>query len=94
MKKTKRYLLREVSRATGIKQKDAEKACLEFIRQINRALIKGDTIEIRGWGTWYTRKWSARTGTSPRDPTHIIHIPETRYIRFKPVMKIKEILNA
>lgn len=63
---TKQDLVNEVSRATGLTQVDTKVAVEEFLVRVQALLSSGKTIEIRGFGTFYTKKRKPRPARNPK----------------------------
>jgi len=52
-------------------QRDVEKIINAIFDQITSAMIQGDRVELRGFGTFSVRHRSARTGRNPRTGTQV-----------------------
>ena len=59
-------LVSAIADKTGLKKKDAEAALGAAIEAINGALVKGDKVQLVGFGTFETRKRAAREGRNPQ----------------------------
>ena len=55
-----------VSDAAGLTKVDGAKAVEAFIETVKKALKKGETVALVGFGTFVVRKRAARTGRNPR----------------------------
>ena len=55
-----------VSDAAGLSKVDGAKAVEAFIETVKKALKKGDSVALVGFGTFVVRKRAARTGRNPR----------------------------
>ena len=55
-----------VSDAAGLSKVDGGKAVEAFIETVKKALKKGDSVALVGFGTFVVRKRAARTGRNPR----------------------------
>lgn len=55
-----------VASATDMTKADAGRAIDAVIDEIKKALKKGDTVSLIGFGTFVVRKRAARTGRNPR----------------------------
>ena len=64
-----------------------------FCKSIEKALINGQTVELRGFGTFSVKnikeKFSARNPATGK----LIYIPEKKRVRFKSSKKFKELIN-
>jgi len=59
-------LIAAVAEKAQISKKDAEKAVAAVISSIEGALVKGDKVQLIGFGTFEVRARAARTGRNPR----------------------------
>jgi DNA-binding protein HU-beta len=83
-------LIAKVAEKSGLTKKDAELAINSFIETVSEALAQGDKVQLIGFGTFETRKRSARSGRNPQTG-EIINIPESVVPAFKPGNKLKEV---
>ncbi len=63
-------------------RKDAEKILEIIFSEISDALSRGESVEIRGFGTYKTVKRKARFGRNPKN-SQLVQIPEKNAIRWK-----------
>ena len=49
-----------------LRRKDIERIVDAFLEEITGALSSGDRVELRGFGTFSTKKREPRTGRNPR----------------------------
>lgn len=66
MNTTKHDLIVEVSRQTGLTQADTKIVVEEFIETVSQILEEGKNIEIRGFGTFYTKVRKPRPARNPK----------------------------
>ena len=71
-----------VVKKTGLTKKDAEKAVSAVLDSIVKAVAKGDKVSLVGFGSFESRKRSARVGRNPRTK-ETIKIPATKIPAFK-----------
>jgi len=81
-------LVNKVAEKTGLKKKDAELAVNSVFNVIEEALAEGEKVQLIGFGTFETRKRSARSGRNPQTG-ETISIPESVIPAFKPGNKLK-----
>ncbi len=64
-----------------------------FCKNIEKALIEGRNVELRGFGTFFIKKIKEKY--SARNPLtgEIIYIPEKNKVRFKASKKLKNLIN-
>jgi DNA-binding protein HU-beta len=63
-----------------------------FIKNIEKALARGDKITLVGFGTFEIKRRNARDGRNPKTG-ETIYIPSTKVINFKAGKKLKQIIN-
>jgi integration host factor subunit beta len=66
----------------NILYKDVEKITNLIFLEIINALIRGDNIEIRGFGTYKIVNRKARIGRNPKN-SEIIQVPAKKAVRWK-----------
>ena len=90
---TKADLVEEVSRAIAASRKDAEQIVERVFEAIVQALRRDDKIEIRGFGSFRTRRRRGRTGRNPKTGAKV-QVPPKRIPFFKPSKELKELVNS
>jgi integration host factor subunit beta len=90
---TKADLVEEVSRAIAASRKDAETIVENVFDAIVQALRSDDKIEIRGFGSFRTRRRRGRTGRNPKTGAKV-QVPPKRIPYFKPSKELKELVNS
>jgi integration host factor subunit beta len=90
---TKADLVEEVSRAIAASRKDAETIVENVFDAIVQALRSDDKIEIRGFGSFRTRRRRGRTGRNPKTGAKV-QVPPKRIPYFKPSKELKELVNG
>ena len=63
-------------------RKDIEKILEIIFHEITEALIRGENIEIRGFGSYKAAKRKARIGRNPKN-SEVVHIPEKKAVKWK-----------
>ncbi len=63
---TKSQLIDAVAQRGGLTRKRAEQVVNTIFQSMQDALIRGDRIEIRGFGSFKTKHYPAYTGRNPR----------------------------
>ena len=82
-----------VAEKTGFTKKDAEGAVNAFVACVEDALVKGDKVQLIGFGTFETRQRKARQGRNPRKPGEVIKIAAAKAPVFKPGKALKDAVN-
>lgn len=85
----KTELIAAASERTGLTKKDAEHVINAAIDSLTAALVKGEKVQISGFGTFEIRERDARIGRNPHT-RESIEIPATRVPAFKPSKALKD----
>ncbi|MFU8876502.1 MAG: HU family DNA-binding protein [Wenzhouxiangellaceae bacterium] len=78
-----------VSTKAGLTKADANRALDAMIDTISKALKKGDTVALVGFGTFSVKKRAARTGRNPATG-ETIKIKASKSPAFKPGKAFKD----
>lgn len=81
-----------VSEKVGLTKKDAEHAVNVLFEEIQKSLVKGDSVKVSNFGVFTIKTRKERVGTSPVDGKPIT-IPATKTIGFKPSKNLKEVIK-
>ena len=85
----KTELIAAVSESAGLTKKDTERCINAAIDAITAALVKGDKVQISGFGAFESKTREARVGRNPHTK-QAIEIPATRVPTFKPSKALKD----
>ncbi|MBR0352820.1 MAG: HU family DNA-binding protein [Oscillospiraceae bacterium] len=85
----KSELVAAVAAKAGLSKKDGEKAVNAAFEAITEALVKGDKVQLVGFGSFETKARNARVGRNPRTKEEI-SIPATRVASFKAGKALKD----
>ena len=85
----KTELIAAVAAKTGMSKKDAEKAVAATVDAITESLVKGDKVQVSGFGIFEVKTREARVGRNPRTK-ETIQIPATRLPAFKASKTLKD----
>ena len=86
-------LVASVAKQTGLTKKDSEAAVKAVLEGIEKALEKGDKVQLIGFGTFEVRARKARTGRNPRKPGEVMKIKASKAPAFKPGKALKAAVN-
>ena len=89
----KAELVAAVAEKTNFTKKDAEVAINAFLSTIEDALVKGEKVQLIGFGTFDTRDRKARQGRNPRKPDEVIDSPASKAPVFKAGKALKDAVN-
>ena len=90
---TKADLIEEVSRQVELTRKDSEVIVETIFDSIVHSLRAGDKIEIRGFGSFRTRKRQGRIGRNPKTGDRV-EVPAKTIPYFKPSKELKDLVNT
>ncbi len=88
----KSELIAAIAAKTGETKKDAEATLNAFIDVVTDALVKGDKVQLVGFGSFEVRKRAARKGRNPQTKEEI-KIPASKAPVFKAGKALKELVN-
>lgn len=89
---TKTELIAAVAATAELSKKDADKAVNAVIESITGALVKGEKIQLVGFGTFEVRDRAARDGKNPLTGEKI-HIAASKSPAFKAGKALKDAVN-
>ena len=85
-------LIAAVAEKAGLSKKDADKAVAAVVASIEEALIKGDKVQLIGFGTFEVRERAARVGRNPQTKEEI-KIDASKQPVFKAGAALKKAVN-
>ena len=84
----KTELIAAAAEGAGLTKKDTERVNAA-IDAVTAALVKGDKVQVSGFGTFETKEREARVGRNPHTK-EAIEIPATRVPAFKASKALKD----
>lgn len=88
----KSELIAAMADKTGETKKNAEASLNALIDVITEALVKGDKVQLVGFGSFEVRKRAARKGRNPQTKEEI-KIPASKAPVFKAGKALKDLVN-
>ncbi len=85
----KNELISAVAEKAGITKKDAERIVSATFETITAELVKGERVQLSGFGIFETKTRAARAGRNPVTKK-TIQIPESRVPAFKASKTLKD----
>ncbi len=85
-------LVAAIAAKTGETKKNAEAAVNALVDVVTEALVKGDKVQLVGFGSFEVRKRAARKGRNPQTKEEI-KIPASKAPVFKAGKALKELVN-
>ncbi len=86
---TKADLVDEIADRTGLTKKDVAETVDQFLEAVSRALVSGNHIEIRGFGTFKVKDRRSRIARNPRTGAQV-QVPPRRVPVFKVSKELKD----
>ena len=85
-------LIAAMAAKTGSTKKDAEATLNAFVDVVTESLVKGDKVQLVGFGSFEVRKRAARKGRNPQTKEEI-KIPASKAPVFKAGKALKDLVN-
>jgi integration host factor subunit beta len=90
---TKEELVNHVAATTDLPRSQAATVVNLFVQCITEALVQGDKVEVRGFGSFRLRHRRARAARNPRTGA-LVQIPAKRVPWFTPGKALRALVNA
>ena len=85
-------LIAAIAAKTGDTKKNAEATVNAFVDVVTETLVKGDKVQLVGFGSFEVRKRAARKGRNPQTKEEI-KIPASKAPVFKAGKALKDLVN-
>ena len=82
-------LVAAVAQKTGLTKKDADRIVCAAIDTITQCLVKGEKVQLSGFGIFEVKEREARVGRNPHTK-ETIQIPATKLPTFKASKTLKD----
>ena len=86
---TKKDLVLEVAKDTGITQVDVKRVIQRTLDRVIDSLKEGKTIELRNFGVFKVRQRAPRRGRNPKTGEEV-PVPPKRVVVFKPGLLMRQ----
>lgn len=90
---TKSDLIEKLTTKTNLTKKKVEGVVNCVFDTMFSALVRGDRIEIRGFGSWYVKEYKSYTGRNPKTGSSVV-VPEKRLPFFKVGKELKKRIDT
>ena len=90
---TKAELSDELAKATGLTKQESAGIVETVFECITAALVKGNKVELRGFGGFKVRQHRSRTARNPKVGT-AVYVPAKKVPRFKTSKQLRNLLNT
>ncbi len=91
MSRNRQDLARAVA-SLGITEERSSLAVDTFFERIRKALMNGEKVALKGFGSWEWRVKPSREARNPRTGEKIL-LPERKVLAFKPSANLKRRIN-
>ena len=88
----KTELVAAIAEKTDLTKKDAELALTAVVESITEALVKGDKVQLIGFGSFEVKSRAERVGRNPATKEQIV-IPASKHPAFSAGKALKEKVN-
>ncbi len=85
-------LIAVTAESAGLTKKDTERVLNAAIDAITAALVRGEKVQLSGFGTFEAKERKARIGRNPHT-RESIEIPATRVPTFNPSKGLKDLVG-
>ncbi len=85
-------LIRAISERTGLPQKDVRSVLIALSEEVKEALLRGETVSVRGLGSWSRTRRQGRVVRSVANRRKM-WIGERFRVRFRPTRSLAQALN-
>ena len=85
----KKELISAMSEKSGLSKKDTEKVLVAFIDAVKESLVKGESVQLIGFGTFDVSERAARTGRNPQTGKDVV-IEACKVPKFKAGKALKD----
>lgn len=89
---TKSELVRELAQVLNMPAKRAKEIVDIIFEALNNALVNGERVEIRGFGSFSVKQFGPRTTRNPKTG-EIMQIGVRRSVAFRPGKDLKDRVN-
>jgi nucleoid DNA-binding protein len=86
-------LIEELANAASLTKEQSTVIVETVFQCITDALVKGEKVELRGFGRFRVRHHGERTGRNPKART-VVQVPARKVPHFKPGKRLRALLKA
>ncbi len=90
---TKSELIEVISRKANLTKKKAEELVNTVFDSFFMAMVIGDRIEIRGFGSWFVKHYKSYVGRNPKTGADVF-VPEKKLPFFKVGKELKKRIDT
>ncbi|MBN2140721.1 MAG: integration host factor subunit beta [Desulfovibrionaceae bacterium] len=89
----KSELIKALAEKKKLHVDDSTKIVSAFVDSIKEALVRGDRVEIRGFGSFKIKDYSGYTGRNPKTGD-MVKVKPKKLPFFRPGKELKEFING
>ncbi len=89
---TRRDLVAKIAERTGCHQDDAKVIIEEVLEGIAQSLVRGERVELRGFGVFKVKERQSRQGRNPKTG-EAVSVPARKVVHFKAGKELKELVR-
>lgn len=89
----KSELIKALAKQSNISLEEAVIVVNTFIDSMKDAMLEGDRVEIRGFGSFKIKEYAGYSGRNPRTGAKVV-VDSKRLPFFRPGKELKDFLNA
>ena len=86
-------LIHELAKVTALTKQESAAIVETVFECITDALVQGNKVELRGFGSFKVRQRGARVVRNPK-VGRLIHVPAKTVPHFKPGKRLRNLLNG
>ena len=86
-------LINKIAREMNLSRQEAELGVNLFFETIKEAILRGEEIELRGFGSFRFRERGPRVGRNPRTGESV-KVPSKKVLYFKPSKLLKNLIKG
>jgi len=90
---TKSELIELIARKANLTKKKSEELVNTIFDSLFRSKVKGDRIEIRGFGSWFVKSYKSYVGRNPKTGADVF-VPEKRLPFFHVGRELKKRIDS
>jgi len=88
----KSELIKALSEKKKLHVEESTKIVSAFVDAVKEALVRGDRVEIRGFGSFKIKSYSGYTGRNPKTGA-VVKVQPKKLPFFRPGKELKEFIN-
>ena len=83
-----------VKKNPQLSNSDAEDIINIFCKNLENSIFKGQRVELRGFGSFFTKRIKEKYSMRNPKNSQLIYVPEKNKVRFRASKKLKKYINT